>query len=108
MRVNETKPQTHFILYLFLIMSSFFSNARRQDTSAPVTLVVGPDMLELSYDQYNAKSVSQLFGEYGHTLSGGDVSRISEYQVDGEIVPGTFQARPGETVRGVVNTDGKG
>jgi hypothetical protein len=90
-------------------MASFHDNVRRQDTSAPVTLVVGVETVTLQPDQYAGQSVNELFAAYGHRLVGeGRVDRITEYQLNGEIVPGSTQPRPGETVRGVVTVDGKG
>ncbi len=90
-------------------MASFYDNVRRQDTSAPVTLVVGVEPVTLQHDQYVGRSVNELFAAYGHRLVGeGRVNLITEYQLNGEIVPGSTQPRPGETVRGVVTVDCKG
>jgi hypothetical protein len=86
---------------------SFFQQIRTQDQSAPVTLILNEETLNLSPDQYRGKSVSQLFAEYGPSL-GGDVSRINRYVLNGEAVSGDTVVRPGETVRGAVSSESKG
>lgn len=86
---------------------AFFDTLRQQDTSAAVTLVVNEEELALTFEQYNGKTVSQLFGEYGTRLLN-DVTRIHTFAIDGVEVPGTTQVRPGETVRGVIKAEGKG
>ena len=86
---------------------SFFEILRQQDTSAAVTLVVNEEELTLTFEQYNGKTVSQLFGEYGSRLLN-DVTRIRTFAIDSVEVPGTTQVRPGETVRGVIKAEGKG
>lgn len=85
---------------------SFFSQLRNQDQSAPVTLMLNEESVVLQSDQYRGKTVSQLFGEYGHQL--GDVTRINRFVLNGEIVPNDTQIRPGETVRGSVTSESKG
>lgn len=85
---------------------SFFSQLRTQDQSAPVTLLLNEESITLTSDQYRGKTVSQLFGEYGHQL--GDVTRINRFVLNGEIVPGDTQVRPGESVRGAVTSESKG
>ena len=86
---------------------SFYEALRQQDTSASVTLVVNEEELALTFEQYNLKTVSQLFGEYGHRLIN-DVTRIKTFAIDNVEVPGSTQARPGETVRGIIKAEGKG
>jgi len=88
-------------------MSSFFQQVRTQDQSAPVTLMLNEETLQLVPDQYRGKTVSQLFAEYGTSL-GGDVTRISRYVLNGEAVSGDTVIRPGETVRGSVSSESKG
>ena len=85
---------------------SFFET-RQQDTSAAVTLVVNEEELELTFEQYNGKTISQLFGEYGNNLIG-DVTRIKTFAVNNVEMLGTTQVRPGETVRGIIKAEGKG
>jgi hypothetical protein len=84
-----------------------FYNFRQQDTSASVTLVVNEEELELSFEQYNGKTISQLFGEYGHRLLN-DVTRIQSFAIGDTIQQGTAVPRPGETVRGIIKAEGKG
>lgn len=86
---------------------AFYETLRQQDTSAAVTLVVNEEEMSLTYEQYNGKTVSQLFGEYGTQLVA-DVTRIREFAINNTVVPGTTQVRPGETVRGVIKAEGKG
>lgn len=86
---------------------SFYDGLRQLDTSAPVTLVVNEEEMTLTYQQYNGKSVSQLFGEYGTQLVA-DVTRIREFAINNTVFPGTAQARPGDTVRGIIKAEGKG
>lgn len=86
---------------------SFFQQIRTQDQSAPVTLLLNEDSLQLQPDQYRGKTVSQLFAEYGASL-GGDVARINRYVLNGEAVAGDTVVRPGESVRGSVNSESKG
>ena len=86
---------------------SFFTQIRTQDQSAPVTLLLNEDSLQLQPDQYRNKTVSQLFAEYGASL-GGDVARISRYVLNGEAVAGDTVVRPGESVRGSVSSESKG
>ena len=86
---------------------AFYDTLRQQDTSAPVTLTVNEEELELSYEQYNGKTVSQLFGEYGSRLIG-NVTRIKTFAIDNTEVPGTAVPRPGEVVRGIIKAEGKG
>jgi hypothetical protein len=86
---------------------SFYDNLRQQDTSAAVTLVVNEEELALTFEQYNGKTVSQLFGEYGHRLIS-DVTRVRTFAINNVEVPGPTQVRPGETVRGVIKAEGKG
>lgn len=85
---------------------SFFTQLRTQDQSSPVTLMLNEESIVLQADQFRGKTVSQLFGEYGHQL--GDVTRINRFVLNGEIVPGDTQVRPGETVRGSVSSENKG
>jgi hypothetical protein len=84
-----------------------FYNFRQQDTSAPVTLVVNEEELELTYEQYNGKTVSQLFGEYGSRLVN-DITRITTFAIGDTVQQGTAVPRPGETVRGIIKAEGKG
>lgn len=86
---------------------AFYDTLRQQDTSAPVTLMVNEEELELSFEQYNGKTVSQLFGEYGSRLIG-DVTRIKTFAIDNTEVSGTAVPRPGESVRGIIKAEGKG
>jgi hypothetical protein len=86
---------------------SFFTQIRTQDQSAPVTLLLNEDTLQLQPDQYRGKTVSQLFAEYGASL-GGDVARINRYVLNGEAVAGDTVVRPGESVRGSVSSESKG
>ena len=86
---------------------AFYDTLRQQDTGAPVTLVVNEEELELTFPQYENKSVSQLFGEYGHRLIS-DVTRIQTFAINNVVVSNTAQARPGETVRGIIKAEGKG
>jgi hypothetical protein len=86
---------------------SFFTQIRTQDQSAPVTLFLNEDTLQLQPDQYRGKTVSQLFAEYGASL-GGDVARINRYVLNGEAVAGDTVVRPGESVRGSVSSESKG
>ena len=87
--------------------TSFFSQIRTQDQSAPVTLLLNEDTLQLQPDQYRGKTVSQLFAEYGPSL-GGDVARINRYVLNGEAVAGDTVVRPGEAIRGSVSSESKG
>jgi hypothetical protein len=86
---------------------SFFDTLRQQDPNAVVTLVVNADERELTFEHFNGKTVSQLFGEYGGSLIN-DVNRIRTFAIDNVEVPGTTQVRPGETVRGIIKAEGKG
>jgi hypothetical protein len=86
---------------------SFFTQIRTQDQSAPVTLLLNEDTLQLQPDQYRGKTVSQLFAEYGASL-GGDVARINRYVLNGEAVAGDTVVRPGESIRGSVSSESKG
>lgn len=86
---------------------AFYDALRQQDTSAAVTLVVNEEEMTLTYEQYNGKSVSQLFGEYGTQLVA-DTTRIREFAINNTVVPGTTQVRPGETVRGIIKNENKG
>jgi hypothetical protein len=85
---------------------AFFDQIRTADQSAPVTLLLNEESITLSADQFMGKSVSQLFGEYGHQL--GNVTRINRFVLNGEIVPGTTVVRAGESVRGAVSSESKG
>lgn len=85
---------------------SFFNQIRTADQSAPVTLYLNEESITLSTEQFRGKTVSQLFGEYGHSL--GDVTRINRFVLNGEVVPGDTVIRAGETVRGAVTSESKG
>jgi hypothetical protein len=85
---------------------AFFDQIRTADTTAPVTLLLNEESITLTADQFRGKTVSQLFGEYGHSL--GNVSRINRFVLNGEIVPGDTVVRAGETVRGAVSSESKG
>lgn len=85
---------------------SFFDQIRTADQSSPVTLILNEESITLTSDQFRGKTVSQLFGEYGHSL--GSVSRINRFVLNGEIVPGDTVVRAGETVRGAVSSESKG
>lgn len=85
---------------------SFFDQIRTADQSAPVILLLNEESITLNSDQFRGKTVSQLFGEYGHTI--GNVSRINRFVLNGEVVPGDTVVRPGETVRGAVSSESKG
>jgi hypothetical protein len=86
---------------------AFYDSLRQQDTSSPVTLVVNEEELALTFEQYNGKTVSQLFGEYGTRLVS-DVTRIRTFAMGNLEVSGNTQVRPGETVRGIIKAEGKG
>jgi hypothetical protein len=85
---------------------SFFDQIRTADTTAPVTLILNEESITLNADLFHNKTVSQLFGEFGHAL--GNVSRINRFVLNGEIVPGDTVVRAGETVRGAVSSESKG
>lgn len=85
---------------------SFFDQIRTADQSAPVTLYLNEESVTLTPDQYRGKTVSQLFGEYGHSL--GDVTRINRFVLGNEAVPGDTVVRAGESVRGAVSSESKG
>lgn len=93
-------------LLCFYIMS-FFDQVRTQDQSAPVTLMVNEESMELLPENYRNKTVSQLFAEYGARL-GVDASRITRYVINSVQVAGDTVIRPGETVRGAVTSESKG
>jgi hypothetical protein len=105
-RGNPASPQLQSFTPRLIIMA-FYDTLRQQDTSAAVTLVVNEEELALTFEQYNGKTVSQLFGEYGGRLIN-DVTRIKTFAIDSVEVPGTTQVRPGETVRGVIKAEDKG
>jgi hypothetical protein len=86
---------------------AFYDTLRQQDTSAAATLVVNEEELALTFEQYNGKTISQLFGEYGGRLIN-DVTRIKTFAVNGVEMGGSTQVRPGETVRGIIKAEGKG
>jgi hypothetical protein len=88
-------------------MQSNFATLRQQDTSAPVTLVLNEESVRVDFVNYNGKTVSQLFAEYGRSLIA-DASRIKEYALNNTIVPGETQVRPGETVRAILKSEQKG
>jgi hypothetical protein len=88
-------------------MSSFSTYLQQQDPNQAVTLVLNAEEITLTAAEFTGKTVSQLFGEYGNRL-GGDVSRITSYTVNNVVMPHTTQVRPGETVRGIVTSEGKG
>lgn len=85
---------------------AFFDQIRTADQSAPVTLYLNEESITLTSDQFRGKTVSQLFGEYGHSL--GDVTRINRFVLKNEVVPGDTVVRAGESVRGVVTSESKG
>jgi hypothetical protein len=85
---------------------SFFDQIRTADQTAPVTLYLNEESITLTSDQFRGKTVSQLFGEYGHSL--GDVSRINRFVLNNEVVPGDTVVRAGESVRGAVTSESKG
>jgi hypothetical protein len=85
---------------------SFFDQIRTADQTAPVTLYLNEESITLTSDQFRGKTVSQLFGEYGHSL--GDVSRINRFVLNTEIVPGDTVVRAGESIRGAVTSESKG
>lgn len=85
---------------------SFFDQIRTADQSAPVTLYLNEESVTLTPDQYRGKTVSQLFGEYGHSL--GDVTRINRFVLGNEAVPDDTVVRAGESVRGAVSSESKG
>lgn len=85
---------------------AFFDQIRTADQSAPVTLYLNEESITLTPDQYRGKTVSQLFGEYGHSL--GDVTRITRFVLGNEAVPGDTVVRAGESVRGAVSSESKG
>lgn len=85
---------------------SFFDQIRTADQSSPVTLLLNEESITLTAAQFTGKTVSQLFGEYGHQL--GNVNRINRFVLNGEIVPETTVVRAGETVRGAVSSESKG
>jgi hypothetical protein len=85
---------------------SFFDQIRTADQTAPVTLYLNEESITLTPDQYRGKTVSQLFGEYGHSL--GDVTRINRFVLGNEAVPGDTTIRPGESVRGCCTSESKG
>lgn len=85
----------------------FLNNVRVQDQSAPVTLLFNEESYVVSAENALNKSVSQLFAEYGLNL-GIDPARLTRYIINGEVVPGTTVVRPGESVRGVIVSEGKG
>ena len=89
-----------------IFIMSFFDQIRTADQSSPVTLLLNEESITLSADQFSGKTVSQLFGEYGHQL--GNVTRINRFVLNGEIVPGTTVVRAGESVRGAVSSESKG
>jgi hypothetical protein len=86
---------------------SFFDQVRTQDQTAPVTLAVNEETLEILPENYRNKTVSQLFAEYGSRL-GVDPSRITRYVINSVQVVGETVVRPGETVRGAVTSESKG
>ncbi len=85
---------------------AFFDQIRTADQTAPVTLYLNEESLTLSPDQYRGKTVSQLFGEYGHSL--GDVTRITRFVLNGEVVPDDTYIRSGENVRACCTSESKG
>jgi hypothetical protein len=85
---------------------SFFDQIRTADQTAPVTLYLNEESITLTSDQFRGKTVSQLFGEYGHSL--GDVTRINRFVLNTEIVPGDTVVRAGESIRGAVTSESKG
>lgn len=85
----------------------FLNNARIQDASAPVTLLVNEESYSVPSENHRGKTVSQLFAEYGSNL-GVDPARVTSYLLNGEIVPGDTVVRPGESVRGSVTSESKG
>jgi hypothetical protein len=99
-------PQKQLYPLPEIFVMSFFDQIRTADQSSPVTLLLNEESITLSADQFNGKTVSQLFGEYGHQL--GNVTRINRFVLNGEIVPGTTVVRAGETVRGAVSSESKG
>jgi hypothetical protein len=99
-------PQKQLYPLPEIFVMSFFDQIRTADQSSPVTLLLNEESITLSADQFNGKTVSQLFGENGHQL--GNVTRINRFVLNGEIVPGTTVVRAGETVRGAVSSESKG
>jgi hypothetical protein len=85
-------------------MTSFSSALRRDD--AFVTLTVNDSEIALTSQEYEGKSVRQLFEQYGGRL-GTDISRITSYTVAGLSVDGDSTVVPGAAVRGNVTSDSK-
>jgi hypothetical protein len=87
-------------------MSSFSNALQQQDPSAVVYLDVNGNVIALMPNEYEGKTLTQLFTDFGSRL-GTDVSRVTSFTINGQQVGATAVVRPGETVRGNVQTDSK-
>jgi hypothetical protein len=87
---------------------SFYNNLVQEDSNAAVTLMVNSESTRLLRSEYEGKTASQLFAEYGGRLGLNDASRVTAYQFVGDVTverPGNTQVRAGETIRGVVTNE---
>jgi sulfur carrier protein ThiS len=89
------------------VFSSALNNLQVQ-SGAPVMLVFNETARELPYDLARGRTVSELIEENASFLGLTDVSRITNYVVNGEVQPAHTTVRPGDQVRVAVNCESKG